>query len=704
MTALSNTFKVAIFDEFLESFAKIPRAQQKKVNKFIRQFRANPTASSINYESISTFVDPNLRTVRIDQAYRAIVLKPTQGNIFVLLWVDNHDEAMDWARRKRFDIHPETGALQVITSSAIDAAAAPPAAIEPTRPPLFDGVRDRELLRLGVPDALLPAVRQVVAPSGLDTLQSQLPEEAWEALFFLSEGESLEAVERALSLSVPENVDTADFVAAIERPDSQRRFVFVEDDETLEAMLDAPLEKWRTFLHPSQRRLVSGDKSGPTRVLGGAGTGKTVVAMHRAAWLLNNRFNQPGDRVLFTTFTKNLAQDIHDQFGALVPPDAFRRMEVVHIDGWVSELLKGAGYGRRIAYFGRSGPLQRHWDAALGEKQDDRSDKFYRDEWVQVVQTHGCRTWDDYKSAPRNGRGVRMSRRQRKQVWAVFEAYRARLDDAGLREPEDALRDAIALVKSGEINLRYKAILVDEAQDMSTAAFELLRAIVSEAPNDLFIVGDGHQRIYRRRVVLSRAGVKIVGRSHRLRINYRTTEEIRARAVALLEGAKIDDMDGGEDTTQGYTSLMHGAAPTVRFTTTLAEEIAALVEWLRQGKPEGACVVARTQKLRDRYGDALRTHGFEICLLDRETTDDRRTPGVRLATMHRVKGLEFDRVAIVGLAAGDMPSRWAVEQYEDPLARADAELMERSLLYVAMTRARRSVLLTASGTPCRWLV
>jgi hypothetical protein len=698
-----NTIRVAIFDEFLDAFSRIPRAQQKKVNKFLRQFREDPTRPSINYESINDFVDPNLRTVRIDQAYRAVVLKPEVGNVYVLLWVDNHDEAMRWARNKRVAIHPETGSLQVISGETVEVEAPEPELVQ--APPLYESIRDRELLRLGVPQEHLPGVREVRTLLQLEGLRSELPPEAFEALYWLGEGESLEEVEKAMAVVAPAKVDTDDFQAALERDSSKRRFVMVDDDATLEAMLDAPLERWRIFLHPSQRKLVNRRWNGPVRVLGGAGTGKSVVAMHRAAYLAEKVFNKPGDRILFTTFTRNLAADIQANLAKLCPPEAMARIEVTHLDRWVSGLLQRAGYRYDIKWWGVGNQLEELWGTALGlDPGVGFGQAFFRDEWELVVQPQGCETWEDYKRASRSGRGVRMSRKQRKDCWPVFEEYRRLLEKHGLREPEDALRDARSMLEAGKVRVNLRSILVDEAQDMSTNAFALLRAAIpEERSDDLFIVGDGHQRIYRKKVVLGRAGVNIRGRGRRLRINYRTTDEIRRYAVALLEGVAFDDLDAGTDSTKGYRSLMHGEVPEVKVSETFEGEVESIAQWLEGSDLSRACLVARTNKLVGRYADALKARGLETRRVQRSAPDDPSKPGLRVATMHRVKGLEYDRVIIAGLTDEAMPWRAQVMRSEDKAVRREAELMERALLYVALTRARRAVLVTAVGGVTGWL-
>jgi hypothetical protein len=701
MPVLENTFRVAVFDEFLDAFARLPRAQQKNAQKFLMRFRADPTSHAINLEKIASFADQNLRTVRIDEAYRAIVLKPETGNVFVLLWVDHHDKAMAWARNKRVVVHPETGTLQVLVAAP---AVAPPAEPVPaSAPALFEGYSDADLLGLGLHPDHLARVRAVHTLAALDGLIGELPTEAWEALFFLGSGEPLEAVRQALAVDRPAAVDVEDIGAALATPGSQRSFRVVTDDAELDAMLDAPLDKWRIFLHPSQRKLVTRPFSGPARVLGGAGTGKTVVAMHRAVHLASNVFSGEHDRILFTTFTRNLAADIQASLRRLCPPRVAERIEVVPLDKWVADFLHRSGYKYKLAYW-PSEPLETLWSSALALAPTGFAEGFFREEWDNVVQPHGCATGEEYARAARAGRGVRLSRGQRKEIWPVFEEYRRLLEAHGLRESVDAMRDAAVLLeKRGPTHGPYRAVVVDEAQDMSTLAFRMIRAMLPQQADDLFIVGDGHQRIYRHRVVLSRAGVHITGRSRKLYINYRTTDEIRAFGVALLLGVAVDDLDGAVDDNARYKSLVHGAAPVIGRCATFAEEVERLKAFVLAGDPARTCLVARTSPLLEQYRSALEKAGIPTYVLRRSVEERAEEPGLRLATMHRVKGLEFDRVAVAGVNDGVVPLELGDLRSSDSAVRAEAEGRERALLYVAVTRARREVLLTSHGKPSRYL-
>lgn len=700
MTVPERRIKVAIGDQFLDAFAKIPKKEQGKVHEFVIKFRSNPMSPGIHLEKIKNVRDPNLRSVRIDQAYRGIVLQPPMGNLFVLLWVAHHDDAYSWAENKVYTINPDTGGLQVVS---VAEAAPPKEEVEPGKPGLFDDIRDRELKKLGVPELLLPSVRALKDKDEL--LEQDYPEEVLYALYLLAEGEAYETVLWEVDKErEPEHVDTEDFVTALEHGDSQSRFFVVDDELDLQRMLAAPLEKWRVFLHPTQRKLVRSRWKGPARILGGAGTGKTVVAIHRAKFLAEQVYTDKDDRILFTTFTRNLAEDITSNLKTICSDETLKRIDVVNLDRWVSDFLRKNGYSHDIDYGARTDAL---WQDALNMKPLDLqlSDAFFREEWNQVIQPQEVRDVRDYFSATRVGRGVRLTRKDRQKVWRVFEAYRAALNERGLKERDDALCDARMLLEQKGDVLPYRAVIVDEAQDMGDQAFKLIRQIAPKGPGhegDVFIVGDAHQRIYRYKVTLSRCGLNIRGRARKLRVNYRTTEENRRWAVNLLRGLRVDDLDGGTDDHKAYRALMHGEIPEIRSCASFADEVKEIANHINdlenQGVPlSSICLVARTKTLVGQYRDAMKERGFQPYQIVRSQPEDTQEPGLRLATMHRVKGLEFEHVIIGSVNRGVIPADWALREATDATSRADLEQMERALLYVAVTRAKKSVLLTTYG-------
>ena len=470
------------------------------------------------------------------------------------------------------------------------------------------------------------------------------------------------------------------------------------------------------------------------RVLGGAGTGKTVVAMHRARRLARNAGAAPASagRILFTTFTRNLAADIEHNLRAICTPEEMERIEVTNLDRWVARFLRRRRYQFRIVY-DRRRDAGEAWRRALDSKPPDLDlpDAFYDDEWEQVVQANGVTARDEYLRVPRTGRGVRLSRGARARVWPVFEEYRVQLAERSLKEVDDACRDAAALLTAererergrdqkrerdqGQSQSRrqgaqdYTAVVVDEAQDMGAPAWRLIRAIAPEGPDDLFITGDGHQRIYgRSRVVLGRCGIDVRGRARKLRLNYRTTEQTRRWAARLLSGRAIDDLDGGADDGRDVRSLTEGPAPILKRFASRKEQakyVSGYLEGLRDGgEPlRGVCIVARTRRERDTIAAELAEEGLNSVTLEAGAIDDADAEDVRLATMHRVKGLEFDRVVIASMNDGLVPLPAALEERGDAVERESAETGERALVHVAATRAKREVLVLGFGEPSRLL-
>ena len=621
-------------------------------------------------------------------------------------------------------MNPHTGSLQVISVTEQEEVAQEQS--EQHAKGLFSDIRDRELLSLGVPESLLGLARTIQTEADLDEVESRFPDEASEVLYLLAIGYSVQDAYAELNKQVIEEDDDVidDALAseshdefsgdeevggleshiierALEHEDSKRRFFVVDDDLELESLLNSPLEKWRVFLHPTQRRMATAHFNGPARVLGGAGTGKTVVAMHRAKWLAERVAIGASEKVLFTTFTRNLAADIAENLSKICPDEAFKKIEIMNLDRWVVGFLKSNDYPHSVAFFDQT---REYWEEAMNNAPAELGLKpaFYREEWKQVIQPQEIESLDQYMRAKRLGRGTRLGRKERKLVWPVFEEYRILLSEHNIKEAEDAMRDARVILEKRNLAPPYRAVVVDEAQDLSAQAFRLLRAMVPADTNDIFIVGDGHQRIYRVGVPLSRCGIEIRGRSRRLRINYRTTEEIRRWAVAILEGQSIDDLDGGRDDSKGYKSLIRGTIPHLHQVSLFKDELGLIGKILKRQQEEGTelrniCLVARTNGMLDEYHQQLKATGIECYMIRRSAAEDRRTPGLRLATMHRVKGLEFDKVIIAGVTKECMPYQMGLQNASDTVAKKEAELLERALLYVASTRARKEVWITGYG-------
>ena len=703
---LNHNIRMAIGVDFLDAFSKLPKRVQNRTNSFIRQFKQNPTSPGINYESINNGSDRNLKSVRIDRRYRAIVLKPETGNIYSLLWVDNHDEAYQWAQRRVCKINPESGALQIIDLEEVAAIEREITANHKTyTKKRFENIHNRHLLRLGVPEELLTTVRAVVTDNDVDRIISKLPEEAADAILALAAGYSLNEVLLLQDKKSDRHINTEDFDAALETDDSKRRFCIVEDDAELEEMLATPLEKWRVFLHPSQRRLVERDWDGAVQVLGGAGTGKTIVAMHRAKWLAEHRFTSSTDRIFFTTFTRNLAIDIENNLRKICSPEVMRRIHVENIDSWVINFLRQEGIKARIVY---DKYLDKFWKQAY-TLAPEFSLAFYQDEWRELIQPYQVKTLQQYLTTSRVGRGTELNRTKKKAIWSVFAKFNSLLQEKGWKDRQTALRDACSLLKDKQgATLPFKAIIVDEAQDMGIEAFSLLRAMIPAGQNDLFIVGDPHQRIYQDKVTLSQAGIEIGERSHRLRLNYRTTDEIRKWASQVLIGSTFDDLNGGQNDLNDYRSLLHGKEPTVIGFTTFNDEVEYIFQELQRIKQQennlsSTCLILRTKYLINSYCRALNFLGVDTFQIDRSEADDSTKAGLRVATMHRVKGLQFEYVILAGLTKDELPPKRILDRSSDKRARLSLIERDRCLLHVAATRAKKEVIVTYHGQPSELL-
>jgi superfamily I DNA/RNA helicase len=702
----------------MKSLRKLPDRVSLKFMDLMTRYMFDPSANGLNLETVEGAKDSSIKSLRVDQGYRAIAFEVGRDIMFV--HVNEHDKAYRWAGGRRVKLDPSTNRIRVIEE--LDATQVEAEAPAPSEPRLFAEVADKRLRALGVPDEELPAIRALSTIEALDVAEENFDPLTYQVLYALAAGYTDEEVYALTGVAdepqeVPVAVkDDLTFDRLIETEESRQTIFIPEDEKELRRVFEEGLEGWRVFLHPDQRKLAYRNYNGPAMVRGGAGTGKTVVAMHRAKHLADAIKEDPsraGQRVLLTTFTTSLAHDIEANLRTLCPDHLDvrpPRIEVINLDRWVSQFLKRKDFAREVAFFGEARDrLDQIWQEVFDDHElpEGLSEPFVKAEWSQIVQAKGLTDKRAYLKASRAGRGTPLDRRKRATLWDLFEDYRARMISEGLAEPDDAYREATEILSSEAPNLPYTAVIVDEAQDMGEQAFRLIRSIVPESPagdqNSIFIVGDAHQRIYGRRASMSTCGIEVRGRSRRLRLNYRTTQEIRAWAVSILEGVSVDDLDEGTDTLLGYVSLLRGAAPELVACASEAQELEGLVAWIRalpadQIQLADIGVLCARRKDVERVREALRAAELETVVLQ-SGADDRTAPGVRITTMHRAKGLEFFAVGIPFLSDGAFPPPGALKSAVDPADREDIINQYRSLLHVAATRAKKALRVSWSGSP-----
>jgi hypothetical protein len=695
--------RLAIDRDFLKDFARLDRSVQDRVHSTFEQFD-QATHSGVHLEKISNARDDRLRTIRITQYWRGVVRAPDSGDTYVLLKVLGHDEAIDWVRRHKVTVNAVTGAIEVRDAVAIDEAISregPPPARAPRA--LFAGVSDADLTRLGIDDQVRGFARTLTDQEQLEKARPLLPDQQYEVLLGLAIGMSPDDVwtEVAAAAGAPAAVDPYDVEAAVER--SPERVLLVTGPAELMEAFRYPFALWRVYLHPSQRRVAGAAYQGSARVTGGPGTGKTVVALHRAKHLAETTPEEGS--VLVTTFLRTLTPALEDGLDILVDdPGSRARIVVRHIDKLAYGVVS-ASHGRLPVL--RDTEERERWRRIvkrLGLPQRF-NETFLAQEWRHVILAQDITSLESYAAAPRPGRGRPLRRLQREQVWAALREFTTELAADRVWTYETICVEATRLLAEAE-RKPYRHVVVDEAQDLSPWQWRLLRAAVAPGPDDIFIAGDTHQRIYEHRVSLRSVGINVTGRSTRLKINYRTTAEILGWSMGLLRGETIDDMDGGLESLAGCRSDVHGAVPATFGAPTKSLELDHLVAtvrgWLDQGiEPGQIGVAARSNMLVDDAVAALTKAGIMAVSLARRAVDDAT---VSAGTMHRMKGLEFRCVAVVGVGEHQVPAPSAVTPAaNDPLAHAQDLQRERCLLFVACTRAREELMVSWHGNPSPFL-
>jgi mRNA-degrading endonuclease RelE of RelBE toxin-antitoxin system len=701
---------VAMQDTFLQAYARIPKAEQKRIHKLIDALRENRQSKGLNLERINGAVDPFVYSARLSQAYRIILVRPEAEDVYLLVWVDHHDEAYQWATRKRFIPNEKTRTLQMWDMEEPKQVwdVTPPVA-DGHEKPLFDAVTDEQLYQMGVIEEFIPIVRKIQSLADFQIYKPVFPGETAEYLEFVAQGERPEDVlsvmrelEREAAADTRKPISYTD---AITSPTSSRTIMVAATDrdvhEQLKEVLAQPLERWRIFLHPRQKAVVEKSYRGPVRILGGAGTGKTVVAMHRARYLLRHLL-QEEDRVLVTTFTRTLATNLRDVLSSMCTPEEMARIDVIHIDALAKQIVEKVT--RRPVIRVTDKQMKPLWEEAMRHYGWEKADyPFLRSEYDRLFQQHGIDSWETYLSIPRVGRKRSISRAMRKRIWDTVSHVMEKKREKGWYEYIDVLREARKWLEAnpGQSLFAYRAAVIDEAQDMHQEGFKLLRALIPPAANDLFLVGDAHQRIYSRQVVLGQCGIHVRGRrSMRLQINYRTTEQIRQQALEVIQHQQVDDLDGGIDDGRDI-SLLSGSAPVIRsFDNSTAEKefvTSEIKRWLDNGvKPDEIAVLAPTHDGLDIL--MKRLVAKEIPVQPLSAGVDPHNPRVQCGTMHNSKGLEFRVVFIAEANEDNLPNAWVLRQKrEDPDEEAAYLNEQRSLLYVAMTRAREQVYITSYG-------
>ncbi|PIV36797.1 MAG: DNA helicase [Lysobacterales bacterium CG02_land_8_20_14_3_00_62_12] len=690
-----------IADTFTDSLARLTGDEQKAVKTTAFDLQLNPANQGMSFHKLDKAKDPRFWSVRVSSDIRLIVHKNDAS--LLLCYVDHHDKAYDWAERRKLETHPKTGAAQLVEIRETVKEIVVPVYVQAelmlapesasTLKPLFTGRSDDELLGYGVPAEWLNDVKNATEDTLL-ILCDHLPAEAGEALLELATG---------CKPRVPQPVVPTE--NPFDHPDAQRRFRTMSNVEELQRALDYPWEKWTVFLHPEQRQWVDRDYGGPARVSGSAGTGKTIVALHRAAHLARTHENT---RVLLTTFSDTLASALHTKLTRLLgnEPRLAERIDVYSLEAIGLRLYKAhvdsTGGAATIA---RRETIRELIDQAARATSGHKYGlHFLLTEWEQVVDAWQLDTWEGYRDVARLGRKTRLPEAQRGVLWTIFEQVRAELKSRKLITQAGLFTLlASAIAASGKVVFDFA--VVDEAQDISVAHLRFLATLGSGRPNALFFAGDLGQRIFQQPFSWKALGVDIRGRSRTLRINYRTSHQIRAQADRLL-GPTVTDIDGITENRSDTVSIFNGPPPEIRVLSDEAEETASVAGWIK-GRVEGGVlphefgVFVRSPAQLERAQAAVEAAGIPFKILDEHV--ETASGFVSISTMHLAKGLEFRAVVVMACDDEVIPLQKRIETVGDDADLQEVYDTERHLLYVACTRARDHLLVTSVSPASEFL-
>lgn len=678
-------FRIA--DTFTDSLARLTAQEQKVAKTTAFDLQLDPSSNGLSFHKLDRAKDTNFWSVRVNADIRIIVHR-TAASI-LLVYVDHHDDAYKWAERRKIERHPTTGAMQLVEVrerveeveifKPKEAPVAPAPAAKPAVK-LFDNLRKFELMAFGVPEEWVNDVRTATEDTLFDIIE-HLPQEAQEALLKLAVGEKPLPPE-------PAPVEADPFA----HPDAQRRFRVLTNAEELKQALDYPWDKWAVFLHPAQAELVEKSFSGPTRVSGSAGTGKTIVALHRAVHLA--RANT-ASTVLLTTFSRALANSLRVKLASLVAGEPSIAARIV------VKSISSVGYDLYSERFGQpqiAAPamIRSLITKAASEVEGHRfSTHFLVGEWEDVVDAWQLRSWDEYRDVSRLGRKTRIGGKQREALWSIFERVRAGLVERRIVTWSDVfgrLTDSLA----GKAARPYDFAVIDEAQDLGVAEARFFAAIAAGHGDGLFFAGDLGQRIFQQPFSWKALGLDVRGRSFTLRINYRTSHQIRLHADRLLP-TTVTDVDGNAEGRRGTVSMFDGPPPLVMACTDADHECRIVGNWIMDRLKEGCApsevgVFVRSDAELKRARAAVKAAGTRAVELNDKVEVE--NGAVAISTMHFAKGLEFRSVVVMACDDDVIPQSDRIESVADDADLEEVYNTERHLLYVACTRARDHLLVT----------
>ena len=679
---------VAVTPYFLESVFNFDSKMRRAILTTIGELEANPKSDALKIHKINkTKCDTSFRSARVNDDVRVIFAM--RGDVYTLLYVGRHDDAYDWCEGKY--LNKTNFGAEILFDSV---AAEHMERLQPVDPFQFSsvpalletqGIKKKDLSKIGIPDVHAENLIQINDEDRfLDYIQV-FPEEIQEALL------NLETGEKTIDVVYNELIDEAfQKGETTEHRDTRRRFHMLQSLDELEKLLESDdFEKWTIFLHPEQEKLVYRNFNGPALIEGGPGTGKTILGIHRALYLASNVFKaEEAKRVLVCTFSRKLAKSITAKIEVLMNQRGIKadNIDVMSVDAYIRSLYVNAFH---IVPQLNEAEIRALLRELYDKLQPKGSLAFYEYEYKEVIEKNHIDSLESYLEVDRTGSGIAMNRNQRMIAWKFFEIFLREKNEKRLMSFVDMAHLTLNALNNGKVDRVYDSIIIDEAQDLEAVKLRLLADSAISTTNNLLILSDLNQRIFKLTSWKKDSGVNIVGRTHYLSINYRTTKQISDYARNQFVSSDMVTAHIRE-----YKSIVNGEPPVVESFQNDSDQKKFIVSEIRQRlsfcEPEYICVICPT--LSD-CQDIRSILGYERihCTILKDDLIPESGAGICICPISGVKGLEFKIVFIYNYNAinrgpsGEKITKEIKENYDK---------LSECAKYVASTRARDELIIT----------
>lgn len=673
--------QIVLSADLMESLFRLDRKSQKLAMNAIDKLREDHMTFGLQMHKLDKASDGNMRSVRANDDLRIIL--NLFGDQIVLLHINHHDAAYKWAEKRIFKQN-EFGNAFIYENFDVSEVKSDVAGISQyERPPLMKGkeFNTKDLVRIGLSEEHAAHIMEISDEEILLEFVGLIPDELQESVIDLYTG--VRSITEIFAQMQEESVLKSDYLL---HEQNARRFVILDPSVAWSDWAD--YEKWKVFLHPDQKRIVEASFNGPALIKGGPGTGKTIVGIHRAVWLAQNVFTDEKDVIVFCAFNKNLIRVVREKLAMLCKNNAIlERIQVDTVDQLISNGLKAGG--RKVHFYNN-----RQFDELLEEAYSAYETSYslsdLKFEYREVIQRYDLKTLEEYFDVKRLGMPP-MLKSQREKIWPFFEKISELKKERKCFDFEDRAQVYIKDYERGIIKPQYASIIIDEAQDLTPIKLKALSIMCRNDRNNLMILCDPNQRIYQLKSWEGEIGIRIIGRTRNLCVNYRTTHEIKTFAEEQFQWTRKNRVID-----KGYKSISTGPKPVVKHFSSISKLKAFMVSTLNRWQTEendlkDSAIIAPYKYMGD-VKRGLSEANLPFNEINVQNDNGEYEGVICLINIENCKGLEYKNVFLFNYVDSDDDLDYEKLEAEDLIEQRKAELYE-CRKYVATTRAKEELII-----------